>query len=60
MKQQAQMAIEQEMKAARRRLQEEITNLTVQLAEKMLVGSIRPSDQEKLVEEYIERLRRMS
>ena len=51
-KQQARFAIQQEMKAARESLQEEIAELSVAAAENLLKKSIRPADQQRLVEEF--------
>ena len=51
-KQQARFAIQQEMKAARESLQEEIAELSVAAAENLLKKNIRPADQQRLVEEF--------
>lgn len=51
-KQQARFTIQQEMKAARESLQEEIAELSVAAAENLLKKSIRPADQVRLVKEF--------
>lgn len=53
LKQQAQLAIQQEVKSARESLQEEIAELTVAAAEELLRKNIKAKDQERLVKEFI-------
>ncbi len=52
-KQQAQLAIQQEIKAAKDALREEVAELTVKAAEDILREKIEAEDQEKLVEEFM-------
>lgn len=51
-KQQARFTIQQEMKAAKDSLQEEIAELSVKAAGDLLQKSIRPADQARLVKEF--------
>jgi F-type H+-transporting ATPase subunit b len=51
-KQQAQLAIEQEIKAARESLREEIGDLTVEAAEALVRKSLGPADQDRLVRDF--------
>jgi F-type H+-transporting ATPase subunit b len=55
-KQQAQLAIQQELKAARESLQEEITELSVVAAEELIRKKLRPEDQERLVRDFMTRV----
>ena len=57
-KRQAQLAVEQEVKAIERRLREEMADLTVQLAEKLIRDSIVPEDQHRLIDDYVQGIRR--
>ena len=57
-KRQAQMAVEQEVKAIERRLRKEMADLTVQLAEKLIRDSIGPEDQHRLIDDYVQGIRR--
>ncbi len=52
-KQQAQIAIQQEIKAAKDALREEVAELTVKAAEDILKEKIEAEDQERLVEEFM-------
>jgi len=52
-KQQAQLAIQQEVKAAKDALREEVAELTVKAAEDMLREKMGAEDQERLVEEFM-------
>jgi F-type H+-transporting ATPase subunit b len=52
-KQQAQLAISQEIRAARESLQEEIAELSAATAEDILKNNIRPEDQERLIDEFM-------
>ncbi len=56
----AQKAIEQERRQAERLLRERIAEMTVLLAEKVLRENIRPEDQQRLLEDYVRRLGRLS
>ncbi len=51
-KQQARFTIQQEIKAAKESLQEEIAELSVMSAEELLKKNIRPADQQRLVKEF--------
>jgi F-type H+-transporting ATPase subunit b len=53
LKQQAQLAIQQEFKGARESLQEEIAELSVAAAEDILRKNIKAKDQERLVQEFM-------
>jgi F-type H+-transporting ATPase subunit b len=55
-KHQAKLAIQQEIKAAKESLQEEIGELTVAAAEKILRKSLRPADQDRLVRDFMTRV----
>ena len=55
-KQQAQLAIEQEVKAARESLREEIGDLTVAAAEAMVRKNLGPADQDRLVRDFMTRV----
>ncbi|MBZ4658547.1 MAG: synthase subunit [Desulfacinum sp.] len=52
-KEQAKLAIQQEIKAAKESLQEEIAELSVNAAEDLLKKNIRPEDQDRLVDEFM-------
>lgn len=56
-KKQAELAAQQELKMVKARLQEEMASMTVQLAEDLLKKHLKPQDHERLVDEYIERVR---
>ncbi len=56
---QAEIIAEQEVKKARLALKKEMVNLSVELAEKLLRESIQPNDQERLVKEYIGKVREL-
>jgi F-type H+-transporting ATPase subunit b len=55
-KQQAQLAIEQEVKAAKESLREEIGELTVAAAEAMVRKNLGPADQDRLVQDFMMRV----
>ncbi|RLA84895.1 MAG: ATP synthase F0 subunit B [Deltaproteobacteria bacterium] len=55
-----QKAIEQERRQAERLLRERVAEMTVLLAEKVLRENIRPEDQQRLLEDYVRRLGRLS
>lgn len=52
-KEQAQIAIQQEIKSARKSLQEEIGELSVAAAEEVLRNNIRPEDQDRLIRDFM-------
>jgi len=54
---QAQVIAEQEVKKARFALRKEMVDLSVELAERLLKECTRPQDQERLVREYIGKMR---
>ncbi|HSR10974.1 MAG TPA: F0F1 ATP synthase subunit B [Thermodesulfobacteriota bacterium] len=54
---QAQLIAEQEIKKAKDSLKKEIVDLSMQLADGLLKKSIQPQDQERLLREYIGRLK---
>jgi F-type H+-transporting ATPase subunit b len=56
---QAELAAQQELKTAKRRVQEELADMTVQLAEGLLKKHLKPQDHERLVDEYIEQMKRL-
>ena len=58
-RQQAKVVAEQEVKKACAALRREMVDLSIELAEKLLKGSTRPQDQERLVREYIEKMREL-
>jgi F-type H+-transporting ATPase subunit b len=55
-KQQAELAIQQEIKAAKESLQEEIGGLTVTAAEAVLRKNLQPADQDRLVRDFMTRV----
>jgi F-type H+-transporting ATPase subunit b len=55
-KQQAQLSIQQEIKAAKDSLQEEVGELTVAAAEKILRKNLQPGDQDRLVRDFMTRV----
>ena len=54
---QAQIIAEHEVKKARMALKKEMVDLSLELAEKLLKEKIQPQDQERLVHEYIGKMR---
>ncbi len=56
---QADMAIQQEVEAAKERLKAEIVDLAAERAKDIINRSIREKDQDKLVEEFIEKVERV-
>ncbi len=56
-KKQAQVIADHEVKKARASLKKEMVDLSVELAEKLLKKAIQPQDQERLVKEYIGKMR---
>ena len=59
-KEQARTTYEQEMRTVKRTIQEEITELTVKRAEQLIVEKISKSDHEKMVDDFIVKLRSMN
>lgn len=59
MKKQAQVAAEQEVKKARAALKKEMVDLSVELAEKLLQDVMKPQDQERLVRDYIGKVKEL-
>lgn len=55
-RQQAQLAIQQEIKAARESLQEEVANLSVSAAEDILRKNIKSEDQDRLIKDFMMRV----
>lgn len=55
-RQQAQLAIQQEIKAARESLQEEVANLSVSAAEDLLRKNIKSEDQDRLIKDFMMRV----
>lgn len=55
-RQQARIAIQQEVKAAREKLQEEVANLSVAAAEEILRKNIQPNDQDRLIRDFMTRV----
>lgn len=55
-RQQAQMAAQQEVKAARDKLQEEIAELSIAAAEEILRKKIKADDQDRLVKDFMTRV----
>ena len=55
-KQQAQLSIQQEIKAAKESLQKEVGELTVAAAEKILRKNLQPADQDRLVRDFMTRV----
>jgi len=54
---QAQIIADHEVKKARAELKKEMVDLSLELAEKLLKEAIRPQDQERLVREYIGKMK---
>jgi F-type H+-transporting ATPase subunit b len=59
-REQARLTAEQENKDMARRIKEEISRLTMQKAEQLITEKITQSDHDKLVEEFIVKLRSMN
>ena len=57
LKGQATLTAQQELKKAQLRIKEEMAAMTVQLAEDLLKKHLKPKDHERLVDEYIARVR---
>jgi F-type H+-transporting ATPase subunit b len=55
-REQARMIAEQELKMTRLVLKQEMADQTVQLAEELLKEHLQPADQDRLVDDYIQRL----
>lgn len=58
-RQQAGIIAEQELTKARAALKKEMVDLSVELAEKLLKEAIQPQDQERLIREYIGKVREL-
>jgi F-type H+-transporting ATPase subunit b len=58
-RQQAGVIADQELTKARAALKKEMVDLSVELAEKLLKEAIRPQDQERLIREYIGKVREL-
>ncbi len=58
-KKQAQIVADQEVKRARFALKKDMVDLAVELAEKLLRETAQPADQERLVKEYIGKVREL-
>ncbi|CAB5158080.1 hypothetical protein D3OALGA1CA_4867 [Olavius algarvensis associated proteobacterium Delta 3] len=56
LEEQAKRNIDNEFKKAKEKIQEEIVEQALAKAEEMIAGKITPDDQEKLVDEYIEKV----
>jgi len=56
---QAQVIAEQEVKKARASLKKEMVDLSVELADNLLKKAIQPQDQERLVKEYIGKMKEL-
>jgi F-type H+-transporting ATPase subunit b len=56
---QAELAIQQELKGAKDRLQREVVALAAERAEEIIAKEITDKDQDRLVDEFIERVRRI-
>lgn len=59
-KEQARTTYEQEMRTVKRKIQEEITELTMKRAEQLIVEKISKSDHEKMVDDFIVKLRSLN
>lgn len=59
-REQARLTAEQENKEVARRIKEEISRLTVEQAEKLITEKITQSDHDRLVEDFIAKLRSMN
>jgi F-type H+-transporting ATPase subunit b len=58
-RQQAGVIAEQELAKAKAGLKREMVDLSVELAEKLLKEAIKPQDQERLIQEYIGKVREL-
>jgi F-type H+-transporting ATPase subunit b len=59
-KEQARLTYEQEIREAKGKIKEEIARLTVERAEKLIAERFNRSDNDKMVEEFIEKLRSLN
>ncbi len=59
LRKQAQVVAEQEVKKARSALRREMVDLSVELAEKLLKECTQPQDQERLIREYMGKMREL-
>lgn len=60
MKEQARLTYEQELKEVKNKIKEEIAHLTIEGAEKLIAEKISKSDHEKMIEDFIVKLRSMN
>lgn len=60
MKEQARLTYEQELKEVKNRIKEDIAHLTIEGAEKLVAETISKSDHEKMIEDFIVKLRSMN
>jgi F-type H+-transporting ATPase subunit b len=58
-KEQAALTAQQELKMAKRRVQDETASMTIELAEELLKKHLTPKDHERLVDDYIEHMKRL-
>ena len=58
-KEQARLTAQQELKTAKRRVQDETASMTIELAEELLKKHLTPKDHERLVDDYIEHMKRL-
>ena len=58
-KEQARLTAQQELKMAKRRVQDETASMTIELAEELLKKHLTPKDHERLVDDYIEHMKRL-
>jgi F-type H+-transporting ATPase subunit b len=56
-KEQAALTAQQELKMAKRRVQDETASMTIELAEELLKKHLTPKDHERLVDDYIEHMK---
>ncbi|HEX2965488.1 MAG TPA: ATP synthase F0 subunit B [Syntrophorhabdaceae bacterium] len=59
-KEQARMTYEQEMKEIKNKIKEDVTQLTIENAEKLIIEKMSKADHEKLVEDFIVKLRSLN
>jgi F-type H+-transporting ATPase subunit b len=59
-REQARLTYEQEIREAKGKIKEEIARLTVERAEKLIAERFNKSDNDKMVEEFIEKLRSLN
>lgn len=59
-KEQARLTYEQELKDAKKKIKEDIARLTIEGAEKLIVEKINKTDHEKMIEDFIVKLRSLN